>query len=109
MSSNQNAPQTLSVLSIHAHKCLKCSHLVAWASTEYSCTSDTNPHCPAQCVKIVVGFNMDVVAKRISAAMLAGDAAKVSQQMTRLSQHDTHIQQQVMAKVAALSSGVPEA
>jgi hypothetical protein len=52
----------------------------------------------------VIGFNIDEVANKINLAMLSGDASKVSKQMVKLSQHDSHVQQQVLAKVSELTA-----
>lgn len=85
---------------IKKKQCLRCTHLVGdLGSKEYSCY---DIQCPATGLKIVLGVNLDAVAKSLADAYNNNNMKKISKITERLSKYDTRVIEEVMKRVKVL-------
>jgi len=84
--------------------CSRCSYLIGWAKDHYDDCHymNGNEACPAQMVKIVLGFPINKAARAIAKSLLNSDVIKSTKQMRHLKQADPAIQSRVMKEVKKL-------
>ena len=88
----------------YSKNCSRCAYLVGWAKEHFDDCHYTNGNtaCPAQMIKIVLGFPINKAARSIAKSILNQDVIKTSKRMRHLKKADPAIQSRVMKEVKKL-------
>lgn len=89
------------IVMINKAECLTCSHLCSINTKKYKCISD--PNCPANTYKIVIGVDTNVYVERLANALASNNIDELNVITGELTKVDPEIKEKIFSLAKAKS------